>query len=128
MDFTGIFLAAIASFVIGALWYTVLFGKAWRRLMGVPEGAPMTGMAKTLALGFLLDLVRAYVMIKVVAAMGAYSISTGVQVGFWLWLGFIATIGLSQVLYERRPWKSFAISFGYHLVALLAMGGILAVW
>ena len=128
MDITGILIAALASFVIGALWYSVLFGRAWRRLQGIAEGGKMTGMGRTLALGFLLDLLRAYVMIKVVAAMGAYSIGTGMQVGFWLWLGFIATIGLGEMLYERRPWKLFAITYGYHLVALLAMGGILAVW
>lgn len=121
-------LAAIASFALGALWYTVLFGRPWRRLMGVPEGAAKEGMAKTLAVGFLVELLRAYVMLKVVAAMGAYSFDTGVEAGFWVWLGFVATVGVSQVLYERRGWKLFAITYGYHLAALLLMGGILAAW
>lgn len=128
MNIIPVLVAAAVSFVIGALWYTVLFGKMWRRSLGISEDAKMTGMGKTLAIGFVIEVVRAYVMLMVVAAMGAYSFATGAEAGFWMWLGFTATIGLGQVIYENRAWKSFVISFGYHLVALIVVGGILATW
>jgi hypothetical protein len=33
-----------------------------------------------------------------------------------------------EKLYERRPYKLFAINAGYWLVALLCSGVVLAVW
>lgn len=128
MDITALLLAAVAAFAVGMVWYTVLFGKAWRRLMNVPEGAKMSAMGTTFVAGFVIELVRAYVMLKIVAAMGAFSVSTGLEAGFWVWLGFTATVGLTQVVYEKKGWKYFAISYGYHLAALLVMGAILATW
>ncbi len=128
MDITAILLAAAASFVIGAVWYAFLFAKPYRRLMGIPEGASMKGMGRTMALGFVLDLVRAYVLIQVVAAMGAFSVATGAEAGFWVWLGFVLTTYAGAVVYEKRSIPLAAINAGYYLVAYLVMGAIVAVW
>ncbi len=42
--------------------------------------------------------------------------------------GFVLTIGLASCGYELKPLKLVAISTGYQLVGLLAMGAIVAVW
>lgn len=128
MDVTALLLAAVASFAIGAVWFTLLFGKPYRRLLGVPEGASAKGMGTAMAVGFVLDLVRAYVLIQVVAAMGAYSVATGAEAGFWVWLGFVFTTFVGAVVYEKRSPRVAAISAGYYLVAYLVMGAIVAVW
>lgn len=125
MDLTSLLVATLASFVIGGLWYSpFLFGRAWKRLAGVEGGMSW----KTAIVGFAIEAVRAYVMAIIVASMGAFSLATGMEAGFWIWLGFVATVGAMELLYERRSWKLLAISFGYHLVALMAMGAILATW
>lgn len=126
MDITALVIAAVASFAISIVWYTVLFGKTWRRLVGLEDRK--SGMGRTLALGFLLDIVRAYVMLNIVAAMGAYSVGTGIEAGFWAWLGLVFTVLAGQWLYAKRPWKLVAIDSAYYLVSLMVMGGILAVW
>jgi hypothetical protein len=59
---------------------------------------------------------------------GAETVKSGALTGFWLWLGFIATSNLETVLFESRPLGLYFINNGYHLVGLLGMGALLAVW
>ncbi len=51
----------------------------------------------------------------------------GMMVGFWAWLGFVATIMLGKVIWEMTPVKLYGINVAYYLVSLLLMGAILAV-
>ena len=37
LDLLTIFLAALAFFAVGAVWYGALFGKAWRQLVGITD-------------------------------------------------------------------------------------------
>jgi hypothetical protein len=52
----------------------------------------------------------------------------GAFIGCIVWLGFFAAPNFPQGIYERRPFKLFAINNGYWLVGLLLCGGLLAVW
>lgn len=126
MDITSLLVATVAGYAVGALWFApFIFGKAWQRLRGV-DMSKVTW--RPMVFGFVIELVRAYVMAIVVAAMGAYSLITGIETGFWIWLGFVATVGLTQLNYEKMSFKLFAITYGYHLVAMVVMGAILATW
>jgi len=85
-------------------------------------------MGKTYAWTALGSLVTAFVLSKVAIAMGASSFGAGIAVGFWVWLGFVATVTLASVLYERRSVNLYILNNGYQLVGLAIMGAILAVW
>ncbi len=56
------------------------------------------------------------------------AVASGLQLGFWMWLGLIVTTHVNGVLYEKRPFALFAINMGHYLVSLLAAGAILALW
>jgi len=124
----AVLIAAIVMYVIGAIWYSALFGRQWRALQGVPEGAPMSGMAVTLVGGFVVDLVMAYVLARFVVHYGAPSAGEGALTGLLAWIGFAATITANQILYERRPWMLWLINNGYLLVGRVVMGAILGWW
>jgi hypothetical protein len=51
----------------------------------------------------------------------------GMKVGFAMWLGFVATVQLTDTLFGRKPFKLFLINTGYQLTCYLVMGAILAV-
>ena len=55
-------------------------------------------------------------------------VGQGAAVGFFNWLGFIATTTLGVMVYERRPFGLYLITNGWQLLALVVMGAILAVW
>lgn len=129
MNWFGIILAAIAQMVVGFIWYGPLFGKTWMSMMGInTQRMSREGMGRTYAIQAVGSLVTAYVLAKLVGMMGAKTLAAGVQAGFWVWLGFVATVTLGSVLYERRSWNLYVLNNGYQLVSLAIMGAILVRW
>lgn len=128
--------AAVASMVIGFLWYGPIFGKKWIALMGFTQeqisAAKKKGMAKQYALMFVGSLAMAYVLAHALVFASAYlktsGVSAGLMTGFWNWLGFVAPVTLGSVLWEGKSPKLWVLNNGYYLVSLLAMGVILALW
>lgn len=130
INFLAVVIAAAANMAIGSVWYSkALFGTSWMELAGLsPEkikaGNPIKSMIGATAAG----LVMAYVLAHIVGYVGSTTVMGGLQSGFWVWLGFIATYGLNSVLFEQKTWKLYAINTGNYLVSLLVMGVILSVW
>lgn len=132
INYLAVLISAIAGFVIGALWYSFLFGKVWMKLSGMDkkkiEKEKERGMAKSYILGFAALLVMAFVLAHFVDMAEAASVLEGAQAGFWAWLGFVATIMLNKVLWEGKPVKLYLLDAAHYFVVLIIMGSILAVW
>ncbi len=127
--------AAVAAMVVGFLWYSpLLFARPWMVLMGYdPEDKAklaemQQGAGKMYSLSFVASLVSAAVLAKIIAITTVNSALYGMKVGFAVWLGFVATVQLTGVLFARQPTKLYLINTGYQLVCYLVMGAILAVW
>jgi hypothetical protein len=116
------------KFAIGGVWYTALFGREWRRLMGVPEGSPPTGLAQAMIVQIIGDLIMAYILARLIIHYGPPSLGEGILVGVMCWLGFVATVSVGQIFYEKRSPMIFAINNGYLIVGLVLMGAILGWW
>lgn len=132
INYLAVLVAAVASFVIGMIWYSpALFGKAWMKAGGMTEKS-MKAHKKNMGMKVFVSIVASLIMASVLAHFIKYLTATtfaeGMQTGFWLWLGFIATISLGSVLWENKSVKFYLINAGFRLVELLVMGGILAVW
>ncbi|RJQ13442.1 DUF1761 domain-containing protein [Candidatus Parcubacteria bacterium] len=135
INFWAVLGAAIASMVVGMLWYGPLFGKQWMAMMGITKESMQTmKMTPKSAMtgGFVASLVMSYVLahslVFAEAYLGTSGVSAGLSTGFWNWLGFVAPVTLGVVLWEGKPWKLWFLNGSYYLVSLLVMGVILAVW
>lgn len=132
INYWAVLVAAIASMVVGFLWYGPLFGRLWVQLSGMTDKklkeAKKKGMGKTYAIAFVSTLVMSYVLAHFVDYLEATNISGAVQLAFWLWLGFFATVQLGNILWEGKPLKLYLINVAHYLVALVVMSVILAVW
>jgi hypothetical protein len=130
VNFWAVLVAAIASFFIGWLWFSVLFVKLWMKLHGTdPEsvkGMPMP--FGKMAIEFVTALVTAYFIAEFAAWVGVGSVAGGLLLGFWIWLGFYATALVGPVLWEKVPVKLYALSAGRWLVSLLVMAAIIGAW
>jgi len=127
VNLLAVFLAAVASIIIGAFWYSPMgFGNAWMKLSGFKEKdmkkAKQKGMAKSYFITFIGSLVTAYVLAIFVANL---SLQGAMQTGFWIWLGFIASTTLGVVLWEGKPWGLYFINAVYYLVSIEIMSLIL---
>jgi Protein of unknown function (DUF1761) len=129
----AIVVAAVAYMVVGYLWYSeTLFGKPWRRLVGMKDGAMSNNdaMVKSMLMSFVTALVMSYILAHFIVYAEENTLLGGVKIAFWSWAGFVATMGANDFIYAVKP-KSLNLYFinaGYVLVSLLVMGGILGVW
>jgi hypothetical protein len=131
VNYLAVVVAAIVQMVLGALWYSpILFGKMWMKLVGMPSDYKPKGVAKSYMLMFISALIMAFVLALVVNLTGIFSIAGGVTAAFWVWIGFIATTGVSEYLWtiKPKPWTLYVLNQAYWLVSLLIMGGLLAIW
>ncbi len=131
INYLAVFAAVVANMVIGSLWYSkALFGKTWIELAGISEEKMKAGggMKKQMIGGLVAALVMAYVLAHFVQYVGAITISDATQLGFWLWLGFIAPVTAGSVFYESKSWKLWFLNNCFWLISLIVMAIILTVW
>ncbi|HEX8422513.1 MAG TPA: DUF1761 domain-containing protein [Pyrinomonadaceae bacterium] len=133
INYAAVFVSAVVYWVLGGIWYSpLLFGGKFIEIMRwSPEQLARIeadGAGGQLALAFVGSLVASYVLAHIVRYLNAESAADGAKTGLWLWLGFIVTTNLNTVFFEFRPLGLYLINIGYHLVAFLAMGTLLAVW
>lgn len=133
VNYFAIFLAAVSSMVWGSLWYGPLFQKPWMKMMKLDKSkmsASSSEMGKLYGIQFVGSLFMAFVLSHALvfakAYLGTEGVSAGLQTGFWNWLGFVAPVTLTTVLWEGKPWKLWMLNNGYYLVMLSTMGVILA--
>lgn len=118
--------AALASFVLGGLWYSpVMFVKPWRRLSGVTEEQAKSNFAVILVAAFVLAFIAA-AMFAVFLGKQTPLVATGY--GFSAGLCWVATSFGINYLFERRPLGLFLINGGYHTVQFTLIGLILGLW
>jgi Protein of unknown function (DUF1761) len=121
--------AALATFVIGGLWYSpLLFHKAWMDASGLREqDLGNAGMAKIFGLSFVFSLIMAYNLAAFLAAPDT-TVLWGATAGALAGIGWVAlSIGILG-LFERRSLKYVLINGGYFATAFVAMGAILGAW
>jgi hypothetical protein len=133
VNYPAVIASAVAYWVLGALWYSpLLFSRPFIALKGwTPEqlaAIQSQSHAGEIGLAFLTSLLLAYVLAHFVKFTGAETVRSGALTAFWLWLGFVVTTNLETVIFEQRPLGLYLINNGYHLVGMLGMGALLAVW
>ena len=138
INYLAVLTATLVHFFLGALWYSpVLFSKQWIVAMGLSESKIESmgkeSQGKKLALQFFGTLILVFVTAHMVDFMKVVhpdlgALQLGLTSAFWLWLGYIATFGLTGVIFEQKSWKLYGINMGYQFLGLIIAGGIIAVW
>ncbi len=129
MNFAAVFVAALAAFLLGAVWYSpLLFVNAWIRESGVKVGEmKKSKMVISMVFGYLLTLVMSFNLAAFLAAPDTTFV-WGLIAGALAGIGWVAT-GLGMIyIYEGKSLKLFFINAGYLVIALILMGGILGAW
>ncbi|MBI1226982.1 MAG: DUF1761 family protein [Bacteroidetes bacterium] len=124
MAYLEVLIAAVAAFLLGFAWYTVLFGKAWQAETGITAESAKSGAAMTHSLAFVMMAVLAYGLNMMIGfhepaeqtlTHGAFH---GVQLAGIFGLPAVAI----NYLYQQKSLKLFLIDGGY-LVAFMALMG-----
>lgn len=127
INFLAVIIAAVAAFLIGFIWYSVLFGKSWQKELGFTDEYLRKGnMPLIFGSSFIMMLLMSFgiaLLLQVQhleTADPALGLHTGILVGFF----FVATSTAINYLYQRRSIKLWLIDAGYQFVFLAIMGVI----
>lgn len=132
VNFWAVLAAAVASIVIGAIWYGPLFGKPFMKASGMDKLSPeqQAEMKKKMFLPYLGQLLASIVMMYVLAwlmgALGAKTPANGFQVAFWVWLGFVVPVQFGQQIWGGKM-ILFWLGAGNMLLSLFAAGFLISI-
>jgi hypothetical protein len=129
INYPAVVVAAVVYWVLGAVWYAVLFGKPWMALEHITmEQAQNANPVVPYIVSFLLELLIAYSLAQLCIWRNANTPGRGASVGVLVWIGFIGPITYMTYMFEMRPQTLFAINEFYPLAGLVLMGAILGGW
>jgi len=128
-NYLAVIVSAIVYWLIGGVWFALLFGKQWMKLENMTEPqARAMNPAVPYVVSFLLGILIAFVLAQLCAWRNATTAARGASLGVFLWLGIVAPVTYTTSMYEMRPIQLFLINEGYVLVGFIAMGAILGGW
>ncbi len=131
MNYLPVLVAGIAAWLLGWAWHSpLLFGKQWMKLSGITMPEIVTPemkkqMLRPMIIGLIANLVAAGVLSCIATQIGRTDILSTLSIGFWIWLGFIATVILNEVLWGKRSVKLYLFNIIYHLASVAVMAVVL---
>jgi len=134
VNILAVLASGVAGVVIGMAWYApTVFGSLWMKEAGLdPNSSKMEEGKKKMPLhaatAFVAGVVLAWVMAYFALVWGSATLGSALELGFWIWLGFMVPGHLSSVLWEGKSLKYFAINAGFWLVNTLVVATIVSVW
>lgn len=125
----AVLLSTVLSMVIGSVWYSPkVFYNTWAKLAQIDLEKAKTTAGKAMGSMFVGAFITSYILAHVISYAGANTFSEGLQTGFFMWLGFVGAVSVSEIFFAQRPIKLWLISNGYNLLNFLCAGVILALW
>ena len=128
LNYLAIVLATIAQFVVGAVWYSALFGKLWGKIHGFDKLSKetqekmMKEMGPFYGLQAIVTLLTSLVLATILS--DAPNNWNPFVTAFLLWLGFVVPTQVSAVIFggTEGKWisKKIAVQAGASLACLMA--------
>src|SRR5215510_9987413 len=106
-NYLAILVSAVAYFILGSLWFSLLFGNAWsteveKQGIKIKEPTKKEIGAKMIQT-FVCNLIAAFATAFVIYATGASEWSHGIQIGLICGFGFGAMAITIAGTWESRP-------------------------
>jgi hypothetical protein len=133
INLPAVLVATVVEFIVGAIWYTPLFGKLWGKIHGFDklpkedQASMQKKMMPLLAVQLLLTFVTTCVLSLFVGVLPIDWNTFGIA-GFF-WLGFVAPAQIASVIFGGTDPKwlvtKSAIMVGGSFVTLMAAALVL---
>jgi hypothetical protein len=130
ISWIGVGLAGLTVFIIGALWYGLIFGKLYRRELGVPD-KPAEGDKGPNAMFFVWQLLAGILLVIPLSWFLAGTTAGEATLVEGAVAGFAAAVIVSAAQWqlfqaEGKSWKILLLHIGYFIVALKLAGVVLS--
>ncbi len=120
----GILAAAIGFYVVGFLWYGVIFMEKWMTLQGLPMDGEMQVMP--MVWGFIITVVQVIGINYILHQSGAKVLSTCAKIAAIIGLLLAVPFASYASIYAGAPLELFMIDASHLLVGYIVAGVILS--
>ncbi len=127
VNWLAVLAAGAAWWVLGSIWYTVLFGKKWAVLTGVGDN-PTGNMPFIFGMTFVLETAAAAFLAGLMHLTDMGSLQDGLHLGVMLGVFIVLPVTWINYLYQRKSFALTAIDAGHMTVGLALAGLILGAW
>jgi hypothetical protein len=129
INYLAVLIAAVASWLVGAVWYMAL-AKPWLAAVGITaeqihERRKGPGAFLPFAYALLANVVIAWVLGGLLGHLGQLTLRNGALSGLFCWGGFVLPTMLVNNRFAMRSAKLLLIDGGYWLVVLVLSGAII---
>ncbi|HXL56312.1 MAG TPA: DUF1761 domain-containing protein [Chitinophagaceae bacterium] len=131
LNWLHIIVAAVAFFVLGALWYSpVLFAKPWARMTNMNANDPNVkkGMGVMMLSSFILMIICCIALAMLYQIIQIKSAVAAIKFGLFFGVGFALTAISISFVYERKPLGLYAIDIGYQIAGIIIASLVLVLW
>lgn len=130
-NYLAIAAAAIACFVVEAVWYTI-FMKPWLNGIGRSSEWLMSAAGYNPVLQYSTALISAAIIALGISCLtqhtGEQTASRGIMVAAMLWFCFVLPVFCTEYVFEVRPLSLLGINAGFWLLGMILMGAIVGAW
>lgn len=130
VNLTAVLVATVAMFVVGGVWYGVIFGKTWGKIHGFDKlsAKKQKEMQSQMAVPYLGQLVvtflTAWALAFFMAEVPELSIWT---LAFYTWIGFMLPMQYGAIVFGGAPEGKATVKFLISAAASLACA-LVGVW
>ena len=125
INLLAVLVAALAHTVIGLIWFQPwLFGLKWAEY----TKATLNPATKWLPAGLIGHFVAAFFLAFIIKLTHATTFWGGALAGILICIGYMATLEVGELIWEKIPFKLYLLRVGNQLLGMAVMGGILASW
>ncbi len=131
INYWAVLVSAVATFMVGGLWYGLLFAKKWVAVHGFSEdqvAAMQKKQGRNFGIFFVGDLIMGVIVSLLVINLDVTTAAGGAGLAFFVWLGISATTGAAKNAAYNKSLVAYAIDTCHELVALVVMGLIIGGW
>ncbi len=128
MQYWEIFLGALAAFLLGFAWYTVLFGKAWQAETGISDEAAQSNLGRTHGLAILMMCIICYGINYVINFhdLADQTFTHGAFHGALAALLYAVPAVAIHYLYQKKSLRLFLIDGSFVVAFFAVAGGVMA--
>jgi hypothetical protein len=130
INWLAVLVAGLAYFFLGALWYTILFGKKWRSYNSalMNQADAKKGATGIMILSFVLMFVCALGLSLIVTRLNLAGWRVGLKLGILTGVFFGATAISISYVYEKKPLGLHLINGLYTVAGNIIAAIIVACW
>jgi hypothetical protein len=132
LNYLHVLVVAVVGFLLGWLWFGVLFGRMWMAEMKITREAAdaikAKGMAKFMLSGFVLTLLGTFGLAALVAAHGVPNGKHGAAYGMFIGVFVAAARIANGGIWESKSLKLLAITTAHEVALYTVQGAILGAW